>query len=190
MTNIMITNIHFNIKDDERRKNIEKLLESIKKFKEKNHITSNELNIILGDFNDYAAIDYGQQDFKKLEVEKSVFSGNIGIVGQTLHDNNYVDIFQYIRSKLIDINDVNANKIIPKNTTIYGGRTDYIYIENMDTNIKNHIFGAYKLYTNSSDHSPLILDLKLKEEQHGGNLYKKKYIKYKTKYLNLKTNML
>ena len=50
-------------------------------------------------------------------------------------------------------------KKIPANTSYHGGRVDYMFFSETWDDNELPISGVYKVYDDSSDHCPLILDL-------------------------------
>ena len=160
-------NIHLSINDNDRMNHINNLLSRIQK---------EDNVIIMGDFNDYLKDDYDDATYLKLIDDKKNYTSNASGANKLINKtNDFIDVFQYIKKKVGEISSTYLNYLIPINTTIYGGRTDFIYLNK--NFIKNfNILGGYKLYTNASDHSLLVIDFDVSKNMFGGK-YKKYVLK-------------
>lgn len=140
--------------------NVQQLYNEIEKDK-----NTDKNFIIMGDFNSYNEKDLKNEDlkneFKKLKEKHGCISKNGDI-----NCDNMFQVCKYLESKrLNDIYDIYVNFLIyqnsnnnniPLNTTKFGGRIDHVFLSK---NFKHTILGVYKLYTDSSDHSPIIFDI-------------------------------
>ncbi len=105
--------------------------------------------IIVGDFNSYRMDDYDDKQMEELKkIKENIIRPNENIfdIPQLLEDNYYVDSFEK-----------GSKNNHPINTTIHGGRIDYIYLKS-DMKVKITYSGTY--YTSHSDHLPIICDVK------------------------------
>lgn len=113
-----------------------------------NKIKNPEKTIILGDFNSLSKKDYTNIEWNLLcndDIKR-------GVVTQTkvtdeLENNNFIDSFHIL------------NKIPPKVTVWSMRRVDYIYL---NKNFGNSINNCFTYQTLSSDHFPIIMDIKYK----------------------------
>lgn len=113
-------------------------IESIKK------IVSEGLSntLIVGDFNSYRKNDYNGEELHKLaELKKHHEYPNIFETTNYLEKIGYTDSFK--------------SMIPPKNTSIYGGRVDFVY---KSPDFMLPVIGSYVHYSDNSDHLPVIVD--------------------------------
>ena len=151
------------------------------------HITefSNLPILILGDFNTYIKSDYTENQLDqliKLKHEK---------ISTELDDNPeklfLLNDFIGTDKKYCDVFEHNKNTYgisIPVNTTIFGGKSDYIIGNNKFFSDYNTIPQQYNKFI--STHTPLIVDISIKNVLIGGNIYYNKFKKYKNKNTFLK----
>ncbi len=146
-----LANIHLhNGSSINRVGNLEKTLELIKLGKSKN-------KIIVGDFNSYRQKDYPGNMIGELEEVKGkkYYGSDENMFGAI----NHIEKIGWTESfaKYFIDNNINDNEHqYPINTTRYGGRIDFMYF-NKEWDIP--IVGTYNLYSNASDHTPIITDL-------------------------------
>lgn len=158
------THLHYSNEHGEALQNISNLLEFVKRENDTDFM-------IIGDFNSYNRNDYmtstlmdGFKQSKKtspyVTLDQNGDISNRSLdklfeVCDKLSQEGMKDIFEIYLGGTQQY-EINGEILIPINTTIYGGRIDHIYINN---NTQLQILGAYKLYTDSSDHSPIIVDI-------------------------------
>jgi endonuclease/exonuclease/phosphatase family metal-dependent hydrolase len=163
------THLHYNTFNGDTLKNMENLI---------NQLPYSYTNkIILGDFNSYCKTDYKDMN-SFLESKKSM--GNLDELNkQSLFDvcdllikNNYKDMYKSY------LNTNYESPYIPINTNRYGGRIDHMFW-NITDNIE--ILGIYTLYSNYSDHIPIIVDLYDPPKHFDYNITIKDYLKFENK---------
>jgi len=139
-----------------------------------NLLKKSELNtrynnhIIIGDFNDYRFEDYNVDTRKALlDNRNTIFKGintnnskenSFFSLIKKIEDDGYTDAFVK-HSQNHNIPEEEQWKKIPANTSYHGGRVDYMFFSPKWDDNALPIAGVYKVYDNSSDHCPLILDL-------------------------------
>lgn len=158
---IINVHLHYSNINDDAKKNIVNLVENIK--------TSNK--IILGDFNNYNKKDLANDNLKnQFDIAKGRYNeGDKSFeICEYLENEGMFDAYELY---LNDINYQDRYKYKPLNTTRFGGRIDHIYLPD---NFK--ILGVYKLYSESSDHSPIIIDLL--DDQNFNNSTNLKFSEY------------
>jgi len=155
------THLHFENLRQEALNNMKNLLNLIS--------TNNNDNlpvIILGDFNNYKLEDITQPKLldKFKEVKGTYYNPKQFYVCRHLERENWVDVYDnYLKD--IDV----KHGYIPLNTTRYGGRIDHVYLNENFISQQYKILGVYNLYTDSSDHSPIIVDILDYIEPFNGN---------------------
>jgi exonuclease III len=133
--------------------------------------------IILGDFNSYCKYDYPDIPISGRNILNDFMSSKSSMPGLDIKNPSHVQsLFSVCESinatkdnsnlQLIDMYEsylgnsrnffTDTKSFIPLNTNRYGGRIDLMF-----WNIKNEqkLLGMYKLYSEESDHSPIICDL-------------------------------
>ena len=125
-------------------------------------------HLIIGDFNDYRFYDYNTEarnallqdrssKFRGISLKNNEMNDFFSLI-KIIEDDKYTDAFV----KYATIHGIPKDeqwKKIPANTSYHGGRVDYMFFNNMWDDNALPISGVYKVYDNSSDHCPLILDL-------------------------------
>lgn len=130
--------------------------------------------IILGDFNSYCNYDYPDQtingrnilqDFieskktmPRVDITDQVHKESLFSICKFIEDNpsfNLIDMYEsYLDGRTNFFKD--DKSYIPLNTNRYGGRIDLMF---WNTDNTQKLLGMYKLYSEESDHSPIICDL-------------------------------
>lgn len=142
----IIANIHLEVKNvDYRLQNIDNALTKLNKYNINN-------KIILGDFNSYRKNDYTVEQLQRLKDIKGPHYIPTFEVTDKLESQGWIDSFTKF---FTEINAEKKDWQYPVNTNRYGGRVDFIYV-NSEWNLP--ILGTYKLYSDASDHSPIIVD--------------------------------
>jgi endonuclease/exonuclease/phosphatase family metal-dependent hydrolase len=131
---ISLHNIHLPVSNSNQRQT------SIKKI-----IESNQNSVILGDFNSYRKLELCEEDLNKLSMLKKDYGyPNIFEAIDIMEEIGYTDSF--CKSK--------ANP--PKNTSIFGGRVDFVYFPQLAEYEK---INSYTYFNGESDHLPIISDI-------------------------------
>jgi endonuclease/exonuclease/phosphatase family metal-dependent hydrolase len=130
--------------------------------------------IVLGDFNSYCNYDYPNrtingrnilQDFieskktmPRVDITDQVHKESLFSICKFIEDNpsfNLIDMYEsYLDGRANFFKD--DKSYIPLNTNRYGGRIDLMF---WNTDNTQKLLGMYKLYSEESDHSPIICDL-------------------------------
>jgi endonuclease/exonuclease/phosphatase family metal-dependent hydrolase len=153
---IINLHLHYSNENNDALKNIKNIIEATDKLDNK---------IILGDFNSYNKKDYDTDDIMlQFKTAKTGMSG-ITKTNDLISDvslQKLFDVCDYLENNnMTDVYDIylknhKRSGYIPLDTCIYGGRIDHIYFSK---NLQQPILGVYKLYTDSSDHTPIIVDI-------------------------------
>lgn len=196
---ILIANVHlhYNNLNNDMLININNMLDDLK-------VIPND-KIIIGDFNSYSEDDYRPTDvlasFKRAKEEYfrdrvygtdyESYKHNLFAVCNRLENTDSEPNLQLIDmyKSYLDGPDnffKDYKTYIPLNTNSFGGRIDHAF---WNKNNKMKLLGMYKLYSDESDHAPIIIDL------YENNTLNKiiegktfnEYIEY-TKYLNTKVD--
>ena len=124
--------------------------------------------IIIGDFNAYRYNDYSNMTRLKLLKDRYPHDysrptrnnpdSNFFSLIKKIEDNGYTDAFVK-HAQNHNIPEEEQWKKIPANTSYHGGRVDYMFFSPKWDDNELPIAGVYKIYDNSSDHSPMLLDL-------------------------------
>jgi endonuclease/exonuclease/phosphatase family metal-dependent hydrolase len=146
--NFILVNTHLDTDPEHQKHNMELLLKHL-------HPEQDQPIILLGDFNSYLSIDYTESQLKNLK--SNLEKNNIPL---NLVDNlacyykkyNFNDVFALIKNK-------HKKNIIPINTTRYGGKVDYIFL-NKKFIEQNYQFYAFNMFSEWSDHTSLIIDIR------------------------------
>lgn len=153
-----IANVHLHvgfgtanqINDEIRLHNIEQVVNLLNIENNKNRKNS----IIIGDFNSYRKADYNDKQKHEFDTAKKGFmTEGMYNVSEFLNDKKFIEGFDYFFNQ----NQIKQeNRKYPINTNRYGGRIDFIYLS-PEWDIP--ILGMYKLYSDASDHAPIIMDI-------------------------------
>ena len=144
INNIHIFGCHLDVYDNSDKS---RLLQLTNIFKKTKKLQYNNI-ILLGDFNllnKYQLTDSEWNYIQKHDLLRNVHSKSEAI--DIIYYNNFSDIYDYLSKKP------------PKFSCCYDRRIDYIFINN-NTNL--NLYDINIVYTNVSDHLPLILDIKSK----------------------------
>lgn len=116
------------------------------------HGTSNI--ILMGDFNSYRFDDYTEHNMQQLTAIKQPLAQGMNIFESIkyLEQQGYQDTFVQ-RSQAL-----NMPNILPRNTTYYGGRIDFIFTHANFDHAHFRLSGCYVFFSTASDHVAVIAD--------------------------------
>ena len=176
--NIFNTHLHYDNTNEDTFINFQNALKIINEISKSGAEIIDK--IILGDFNSYCEYDYPDMpisyckyDYPNMTIHEKSILDDFNSAKKDLVKNNpresLFSVCDYINKPhigLIDMYDSYLKGIysffkynksyIPLNTNRYGGRIDLMFW-NKDN--KQQLLGIYKLYSEESDHSPIICDL-------------------------------
>ena len=130
-----------------------------------------KLDVILGgDFNSY---DRESLQFYEIEIVKKAYYGSTLDTNllyspiDKLKEHGFVDSYRMYSEQ----HYMAEPYFVPSHTSRYSGKVDYIFV---NKELSRPILGCYQIMDNSSDHTPLVIDILTESRMPKINLLEKK----------------